>query len=71
MSNFPPNTKSWINDIIPPDCLLSSINLPGSHDSAAINRFISTPYACQISSITEQLEQGVRVLDIRKSKRNK
>jgi hypothetical protein len=45
--------------------LISEINVPGSHDAAAINTSISTPYACHNYSITDQLRYGIRLLDVR------
>lgn len=46
---------------------INNINLPGTHDSAAISSlpYIHTPYACQDYSIEDQLKYGIRVLDIR------
>jgi len=54
---------------------LGKLNLPGTHDTAAIDRNLSPSDAegsvssdawdCQNLSIREQLEQGVRMLDIR------
>ncbi len=44
---------------------IGKLNLPGTHDSAAINTTISTPYACHRFSITDQLNGGVRLLDVR------
>ena len=45
--------------------MISSISLPGTHDSAAINPTWITPYSCHDSNLTQQLESGVRLLDIR------
>lgn len=47
--------------------LLSAINLPGSHDAAAIriSAIKKSFYACHDHSITEQLGHGIRILDIR------
>lgn len=44
---------------------LSSISLPGSHDSAT--RYVELPLiaSCQNTTISQQLNDGVRVLDIR------
>jgi hypothetical protein len=62
--------KDWmchIND----GTSLSSISIPGTHDSAAINTWMATFYSCQDRSITKQLEGGIRLLDIRlKTKKN-
>lgn len=55
----------WIEKIIDPDMHICNIALPGTHDSAAINKAIHTPYACQDRSIEEQLNGGIRLLDIR------
>ncbi len=59
-------TNNWMGAI--PDCkLLGDVNLPGTHNSAAINwmnpfKFL---WGCQRKSIREQLERGIRVLDVR------
>lgn len=45
--------------------LLSDLNLPGTHDSAAFNSTYHTLYACQHLTITKQLRAGIRVLDVR------
>lgn len=58
------NHAKWMSEL-PDDILIGDINLPGSHDAAAINTLIVTPYACQNYSITRQLEYGIRVLDVR------
>ncbi|WP_300543993.1 hypothetical protein [Maricaulis sp.] len=58
------SASNWlqsIDDSLP----LGNINLPGTHDSAAINTTIHTPYACHRFSITDQLNGGVRLLDVR------
>ncbi|CAD5246587.1 conserved hypothetical protein [Bosea sp. 62] len=48
------------------DPLICDISLMGTHDSAAINTWLpTTAYACHNMSITQQLEAGVRVLDVR------
>lgn len=66
----PVNKMNWlstISDSVP----IGDINLPGTHDSAAINTTIHTPYACHYTSITEQLSGGIRILDVRlKVKKN-
>ena len=54
----------WLKTI-PDTTPIGDINLPGTHDSAAINGSISTPYACHNNSITQQLEYGIRLLDVR------
>ena len=66
--------KGWLSEI-PDDKSVSDINIPGTHDSAAIyaNALIWLPrdlfYANQYSILTAQLVQGVRLLDIRLSVR--
>jgi hypothetical protein len=54
----------WMSEL-PDNILIGDINLPGSHDAAAINTVLTTPYACHNYSITRQLEYGIRVLDVR------
>jgi hypothetical protein len=46
------------------DVPLCDINLPGSHDSAAIF-VVNTPWRDQDATITEQLRGGIRALDVR------
>jgi hypothetical protein len=47
------------------ELFISEVNLPGTHDTAAINRLVHTLYACHNSSISDQLNSGIRALDIR------
>lgn len=57
----------WIARI-PDEALITEINMPGTHDSGTqyMNIAASHPLAsCQYWSISEQLEHGIRVLDIR------
>ena len=56
--------KTWMKNI-PGETLICDVNLPGTHDSAT--RFCEFPYfsRCQELSITEQLNIGVRFLDLR------
>jgi len=58
------NHATWLSGM-PDSTLISDINLPGTHDSAAINSSVHTPYACHRYSITDQLKGGVRLLDVR------
>lgn len=58
------------------DMPISDINLPGTHDSAAIQtgilqRIGKVFFNCQRKSITDQLFSGVRLLDIRLAIRKK
>lgn len=65
VSNITPDDQSdWMKGL-PDSMLISAINIPGSHDAAAINKEIHTPYACHDLSISEQLERGIRLLDVR------
>jgi hypothetical protein len=50
---------------LPDALLISEINIPGSHNAAAINTTKRTRWACQDRSITAQLAGGIRLLDIR------
>lgn len=58
------NSLNWLS-FIPDSIQIGDINLPGTHDSAAINLIIPTPYACHKHSITDQLCGGIRLLDVR------
>ena len=57
---------NWMK-AIPDNTPICNINIPGTHDSAAINRYTKTPYACHYHTLSEQLRSGVRLLDIRLS----
>ncbi|MET3135040.1 hypothetical protein AAKU55_005343 [Oxalobacteraceae bacterium GrIS 1.11] len=63
---FQPSTAqadwlSCIADHVP----IGNISIAGTHDSAAINASVLTPYACQRFSISQQLNGGIRLLDVR------
>ena len=60
----PISNTDWMSNL-PDETPLEDINIPGTHDSAAINKHIHTPYACHYSDITEQLTSGIRLLDVR------
>lgn len=65
----------WMARVKDETLSLGALDLPGSHDAAAINRNLTPgdgagsvnahPWDCQNLGIREQLDQGVRVLDIR------
>ncbi|MCI8490427.1 MAG: phosphatidylinositol-specific phospholipase C domain-containing protein [Lachnospiraceae bacterium] len=59
MANLDDNTK------------LSAINLPGTHDSATQYVSFSSSAQCQNISIEEQLNSGIRFLDLRLGKKKK
>ncbi len=58
------DTKSWMMNISD-DTELGDINIPGTHDSAAINKHFKDIYARHYANITEQLNSGIRLLDVR------
>jgi hypothetical protein len=60
----PTSNTEWMRHLSD-NVLISEINIPGSHDAAAINTWITTPYACHNYSITDQLKYGIRLLDVR------
>ncbi|HEX6903073.1 MAG TPA: hypothetical protein VF789_25370 [Thermoanaerobaculia bacterium] len=63
----PVASSDWMRRL-PDTVAISEINIPGSHDAAAINTVAvlpSTPYACHKDSITNQLKYGIRLLDVR------
>jgi hypothetical protein len=55
---------NWLGEI-EDEKNIGDINLPGTHDSAAFNAWTHTLYACHKTSITGQLEGGIRLLDVR------
>jgi hypothetical protein len=60
----PIDPARWLS-ALPDDLPICDINVPGSHNAAAINPERPTRWACQRHSITEQLQKGIRLLDIR------
>jgi hypothetical protein len=54
---------SWLRDVDASTSIVD-INLPGTHDSAAIAK-TETLWACHNTTITEQLQGGIRLLDVR------
>lgn len=59
-----PDGANWMR-LIPGERLLSSLSIPGTHDSGARYEPISGTAQTQHLSITDQLNAGVRFLDIR------
>lgn len=49
------------------DVYISQLSLPGTHDSCANNVNFSDVSRCQESSVSHQLQRGIRVFDIRLS----
>ena len=64
MPTAPGRMLNWLS-AISDDTLICDISMPGTHDSAAINRDHDYPATCHNVSLTEQLDNGARVLDIR------
>lgn len=58
------NASDWMSGI-DGDTKLSSVTIPGTHDSATKNIGFSYVFKCQDTSIAKQLENGYRYLDIR------
>ena len=58
--------SDWISNKISLDTHIKDITLPGTHDSAAVGRKAPFPFVDrQYLTITEQLNSGVRLLDVR------
>ncbi|MCQ2471942.1 MAG: phosphatidylinositol-specific phospholipase C [Clostridia bacterium] len=56
--------RSWMASISD-EALISEISIPGTHDSCALYEPIHPSAKCQNYTIKDQLEMGVRFLDIR------
>ena len=56
-------TTSWMKNLID-ETPLSAISIPGTHNSPTYHRALPS-VRCQVVPIREQLQQGVRFLDIR------
>ena len=56
--------KTWM-DNVDDACLITSLSIPGTHDSGATHSIFDVAGKCQDTTITEQLNFGVRFLDIR------
>ena len=59
--------NSWMNNL-PETVLISQINIPGTHDSCTCCAQFSFFSKCQSATIREQLDSGIRFLDIRVEK---
>ncbi len=59
--------KSWMKNLSD-NVLVSQINLPGTHDSCAFRVQFPLFSKCQNATIAEQLNSGIRFLDIRVEK---
>lgn len=58
------NQAKWLEQL-EDDISVDALNLPGTHDSAAIAWFVAGTYSCHYDNLTEQMEKGVRLFDIR------
>ena len=56
--------KDWMKDI-PDETALKDINIPGSHDTMALYSIGNLAGQCQSLTLEEQLNVGIRFLDIR------
>lgn len=61
-ASVPP--ESWMSELSD-DTLLCDIAMPGSHDSGTQYALVPFISRCQDNSIAEQLDMGIRALDIR------
>lgn len=59
--------RNWMINL-PDTYLISDINLPGTHDSCTCRVQVSFLSRCQNMTVTEQLNTGIRFLDIRVEK---
>ncbi|CAK9440591.1 uncharacterized protein LODBEIA_P46330 [Lodderomyces beijingensis] len=57
------NYRNWIGEVSD-ETKISTLSIPGTHNSAACHTALPS-VQCQGASVTEQLEHGVRFLDIR------
>ena len=58
------NNKAWMSKL--DDALtLNELSIPATHDSGATISFMGVSGQCQKTTIKEQLDMGVRLLDIR------
>lgn len=55
---------NWLSTL-PDDTALQTLHIPGTHNSAALYEPLSGTAKCQSLSIIQQLEAGVRFLDLR------
>ena len=61
--------KNWMKNLSD-DTLVTSLSLPGSHDSGALHSIGDLSGKCQDLSIYDQLNAGIRFFDIRLVQRN-
>jgi 1-phosphatidylinositol phosphodiesterase len=59
-----PSSNSWMT-ALPDNSSIAALSIPGTHDSGARFEPVSGTAKCQNLTIAEQLEAGVRFLDIR------
>merc|ERR1719478_1063063 len=67
----PGDLSGWMGDILPDDLPISSVSLPGTHNSASFAigpprmAAIVAAGRCQARDLSAQLRMGVRFLDLR------
>ena len=64
VTSLPQKYKDWMKDI-PDETALKDINIPGSHDTMALYSIGNLAGQCQSLTLEEQLNVGIRFLDIR------
>lgn len=60
----PWSAADWLKDVSD-DLSIGAVNLPGTHDSAALEGSVIDIYGCQNASLTLQMTGGIRLFDIR------
>lgn len=68
-TNSNQNNENWLKSLND-DTLITSLSIPGSHDSGASHSIGDLSGKCQDTSILEQLNIGVRFFDIRLQLKN-
>ena len=63
-----PDTKEWMN-LLNDSILITDVSIPGSHNSCSYNTSFSFS-KCQTYNLEEQLNMGVRYLDLRFTLKN-
>lgn len=56
--------RCWMGEL-PDDTPIAAMTIPGTHDSGALHSFADAAGKCQSLTIADQLDTGVRFLDIR------
>jgi 1-phosphatidylinositol phosphodiesterase len=64
IAQAPPASNNWMT-VLPDNSSIAALSIPGTHDSGARFEPVNGTAKCQNLTIAEQLEAGVRFLDIR------